>query len=198
MDKFKKKESILLGVLIVGIFLIGIYTHVNKSQEIIIEESIQKNLEDTKQDEEEDEWIMVDVCGEVELEGVVKIKKGDRMIDAITIAGGLKQTADRKKINMAKKLSDGEQVYIHKMGEYMDKSDLLENQDKNSDHQKLNINTASLTDLQSLDGIGASLAQRIMDYRNKNGNFKNIDDLMNVSGIGKKKFENIQDQICIY
>ncbi|WP_053956992.1 helix-hairpin-helix domain-containing protein [Inediibacterium massiliense] len=196
MEKFKKKEIILLGVLVVGICFIGMYKHINESQEMIIEESIKKNSEDTTEDDKEEVWMMVDVCGEVNMEGVVKIKKGDRIIDAVTLAGGLKETADRRKINMAQKLSDGEQVYIPKIGEYIKESDALENQ--NSNDKKLDINTASITDLESLNGIGTALAQRIIEYRDKNGNFKKIEDIMNVSGIGKKKFENIQDQICTH
>ena len=62
---------------------------------------------------------------------------------------------------------------------------------------KININTATIEQLQLLPGIGESLAQRIIDYRNQNGNFAKTDDLMNVSGIGEKKFESIKDYITI-
>lgn len=62
---------------------------------------------------------------------------------------------------------------------------------------KININTAAIEQLQLLPGIGESLAQRIIDYRNQNGNFKNTDDLMNVSGIGEKKFDSIKDYVTV-
>lgn len=62
---------------------------------------------------------------------------------------------------------------------------------------KININTATIEQLQLLPGIGESLAQRIIDYRNRNGNFTKADDIMNVSGIGEKKFDSIKEYITI-
>ena len=62
---------------------------------------------------------------------------------------------------------------------------------------KININTATAEELQLLDGIGETMAQRIIDYRNTNGNFKSIEELMNVTGIGEKKFNNIKDFITV-
>ncbi len=62
---------------------------------------------------------------------------------------------------------------------------------------KININTADIKELESLDGIGEGLANRIIDYRTQNGEFEVIEDIMRVSGIGKKKFEAIKDAICV-
>ena len=62
---------------------------------------------------------------------------------------------------------------------------------------KVNINTADLTTLQTLNGVGPSTAQKIIDYRNANGKFKSIDDLKKISGIGEKTFAKFKDQICV-
>jgi competence protein ComEA len=62
---------------------------------------------------------------------------------------------------------------------------------------KVNINTATVTQLTELNGIGESIANAIVEYRNKNGKFKSIEDIKNVSGIGESKFENIKEYICI-
>ena len=63
--------------------------------------------------------------------------------------------------------------------------------------EKVNINTASQTELETLNGIGPSTALKIINYRSQNGNFKKIDDIKNVPGIGDSKFENIKNDICI-
>ena len=62
---------------------------------------------------------------------------------------------------------------------------------------KININTATQADLETIDGIGPALAERIIEYRKQNGKFKNIDELKSVKGIGDKKFESIQEKITI-
>ena len=70
-------------------------------------------------------------------------------------------------------------------------------EDENVQNGKININTADSSLLQTINGVGESLAGKIIDYREKNGKFKNIEDLKNVSGVGDKKFEDLKDKIIV-
>lgn len=143
--------------------------------------------------------IYVDICGAVKNPGVIKVNEGARVIDAVEIAGGLLSSADRKRVNLARVLIDGEQIYIPEIGEepWDHSGDIFSGESKSVQPGKVNINTASSTELQSLNGIGNVLAERIVQYRQEKGKFKRIEDLKNVSGIGEKKYEGIKDAIRV-
>lgn len=144
--------------------------------------------------------IYVDVGGAVKNPGVYTFKQGDRVIDAINEAGGLRDNADVSSINLAKKLADEEKIYVPIKGEQLPQiiaQSGLGNNNGSTENDKININTASLQELDSLPGIGPVTAQRIIDYRNKNGPFKSIDEIKNVNRIGDKIFEQIKDKITI-
>ena len=147
--------------------------------------------------------IMIDICGEILHPGVFRLEEGSRVIDAVTMAGGLLETADRKKVNLARIIEDGEQIYIPAIGEIIDRIDINDPVDTNNSYSlqkgngKVNINRASQDELESLSGIGEVLAKRIIQHRAEKGLFNEIDDIMNVSGIGAKKFEDIKDKISI-
>lgn len=126
--------------------------------------------------------ILVYVEGEVVNPGVYMMKEGDRIADAVEAAGGFTPDADRGSVNLAAILRDGEQLHIYKIGDVP---------------QKININTADTWLLQYLYGIGETLAQRIIDYRNENGPFQQIEDLMKVEGIGPTTFDQIKDKVTV-
>jgi len=151
---------------------------------------------------EEIKKIKVYVTGEVNNPGVFEMNENSRIEDAIILAGGLTTNANIKNINLAFILEDGQKLYIPNVNdneiEYISKENgenIIDGLKNNN--SKININKANLEELQSLPGIGASLAQRIITYRTKNGKFKSIDDLKNVSGIGEKKFEKLKDNISV-
>lgn len=161
--------------------------NIEAMEEISTEEDIEKK------------WIYIDVCGEIKSPGVVKVMEGARVIDAVELAGGLLETADRRQVNMARILLDGEQIYIPKVGDNTNDVGFTNNQSATTPQSnKININRASKEQLETLNGIGQSLAERIIQYREENGMFKDIKDIMKVSGIGEKKFEGIRDRITIY
>lgn len=141
------------------------------------------------------ETIKVHIYGAVKNPGLIELIEGSRINDAIEIAGGLTEEADISKINLAYILSDGEKIYIASIND-KDIQNIEENV-QNSQTQKININTAGILDLTSLDGIGETLAKSIVEYRNKNGKFLKLEDIKNVSGIGDSKFEKIKDSICV-
>ena len=174
-----------------------------------------KNVE--KGQEEDQEIIYIHIIGEINNQGIIELKQGQRIIDAIEKAGGVTEQADLSKVNLAFVLSDGQKVRIPSVNDNAENVIYVTDSSGNNviidggigvsisnggtstgvNGGKVNINTANQTELETLTGIGPSLAAKIIEYREKNGKFKAIDDLKNVSGIGEAKFEGIRKQIAI-
>lgn len=148
---------------------------------------------------EEQSKIIVDVGGAVKMPQVVELAADSRVADAISAAGGLLNTADTAGINQAAFLSDGEKVYIPEKGEISSDTGLsgTGSGSLSSAASKININTATSEELQTLNGVGPATAEKILAYRNSNGAFKRIEDLKNVDGIGDKTFEKLKEQIMV-
>jgi competence protein ComEA len=137
--------------------------------------------------------IFVDVTGAVNKPGVYTLTGKSRVIDAIKAAGDSAPGADLSTINLARVLSDGEQIYVdstvvNSFGVRVSKP---------ARSGPININRATAKQLDTLDGIGPVIAQRIIDYRKLNGSFLAIDDLQKVSGIGAAKFAQIKAKVRI-
>lgn len=146
----------------------------------------------------------VDVDGAVVRPGVYRLKDGARVSQAIDAAGGLTVEADVTGLNRASRITDGQKIYVPTVGEQQAaaavggaESSAATTPGAGSSSGLVNINTASAAELQTLSGIGPSMAQSIIDDRSKNGPFASVDDLMRVSGIGEKKLAKIKDCICI-
>ncbi len=156
--------------------------------------------------------VIVDIKGAVNIPGVYTIKYGSRVSELIDIAGGLRNDADTSMINLGKVLKDEDVVIIYTVDEILEmrKSDTkVKIVDKECMCPKIdnvaciknnigliNINTASLEELQKLAGIGKSKAEAIIEYRKKN-KFKSIEELMNVDGIGENLFASIKENITV-
>ena len=118
--------------------------------------------------------------------------------------GGLTLDADIRNVNLAYKVEDGQKIYIPNKNEAEsgEKSIIEENSESiiqsNTLKGKVNINTASQTELETLQGIGPSTALKIITYRNENGKFKSIEELKNVPGIGEAKYKQIENNITIW
>lgn len=185
----------LIGAIIVGIC---IYFYQNKYEdysylEVTNEEVISENII-----EEEKKEIVVHITGQVVNEGIVKLEEGSRIIDAIEAAGGATFEANLSKINLAYILEDGMKLYVPSLNDKEEEEYISSEKTKNSKETlKVNINTATSEELQSLPGIGEAMASRIITYRKENGKFKKIEDLKEVSGIGEAKFNNIKSYIYI-
>jgi competence protein ComEA len=150
------------------------------------------------------EPIAVHVLGAVPRPGLYEFAEGARVQDAIDAAGGLLSSADVESLNLAALLEDGQQLNIpYKAGEEPsndngdESPDLPGATEEPSSGDLININTASKDELASLPGIGETIAQRIIDYRDENGNFLSIEDIMNVSGIGPATFDDIKALITV-
>jgi len=137
--------------------------------------------------------IFVDVTGAVNNPGVYTLTGRSRVIDAIKAAGDSAPGADLSTINLARMLNDGEQIYVdstvvNSSGQRVSKK---------VSSGPININRATLRQLDALDGIGPVIAGRIIEYRKKNGSFLTVDDLQKVSGIGAAKFAQIKSKVRI-
>jgi competence protein ComEA len=147
----------------------------------------------------------VDVKGEVKNPGVYFVSEGMLVIDAINLAGGLTKKACTDDINLSMKLTNEMVIYVNnknsfttttKVTELNDVKIKEEKQEKNTNNGLVNINTASKEELMTLNGIGESKANSIIEYR-KTNKFNTIEDIMNVSGIGDKFFEQIKNNITV-
>lgn len=148
--------------------------------------------------------IEVHVIGAVVRPGVYSFPEGSRVQDAVTAAGGLLAEADPNAINLAARLEDGEQLDVpYQAGSAPRSSSAAPFQvvstqgPSTSSADLININTATLQELDSLPGIGPTTAQKIIDYRQQHGPFRQIEEIMNVSGIGPATFDRIKDLITV-
>lgn len=198
------KKMIILGIIVVIIIIYCVYNYIKENKyEEVIQEDVYISVKENKIQEEKN-IIILHITGAVKNPGIVQIEEGARLIDAIEAAGGTTENADTSKINLAYILSDGQKIYIpsfldEKIENYIEdnigENIIIEN--TNSNINLVNINTATQTELETLTGIGPSLALKIINYRKENGKFKTIEDIKNVSGIGDAKFEAIKNEICV-
>lgn len=216
----KKKiiiSAVLLLILVVAFAIYMIIENENHSEFDLENEVLEQNtenagnianLEVVNEIAEEKEKIAVHITGEVKKEGIIYLNQGARIVDAIKEAGGETKQADLSQVNLAYELQDGQKIYIpnkkEKISQYITENSgnniIIE--DSNTSTQKggsgkVNINTANQSELDRLPGIGPSLAERIINYREENGNFKSTDELQNVKGIGDAKYADIKDRITV-
>jgi competence protein ComEA len=160
--------------------------------------------------------VTVDVAGAVKAPTVYVLPANSRVIDAIKAGGGATADADLDAVNLAEKVTDGEKVYVPRKGETGAAGDVQAGNtigtgltasapaagagsDKLIDPSdgQINLNTASVADLQRLPGVGPSMAARIIAFRQQNGGFKSIQDLMNVTGIGQKRMARLAPFVVV-
>lgn len=160
-------------------------------------QSKQKNERGNSNNSDNSNNIGVYVTGEIVNPGVYYLNKGARLYQLIDIAGGLSDTADINKLNLAQSLKDSDKIEIPKK-ENKGEEEISNNneRDLDLDNNKVNINVATKEELMELSGIGASTADKIIKYREKN-TFTYIEDIMDVPGIGESKFNNIKDSISV-
>ena len=153
--------------------------------------------------------ICVFVCGAVAKEGVYYLDEGSRVIDAVNAAGGYREDADRVYVNQAEYVYDAERVNIPTVDETQalrpetgmahDDTGAVQNGAGagagHSGNGRININTASKTELMQIPGIGESKAERIISYRENHGRFGSIEEIQNVRGIGSGIYEGMKDYI---
>jgi len=205
-----RTQKSILAVAVLVLIIIGgaIYINQGKATEIKLTEVIEPEEAAAPsptevQAEIEPEEISVYICGSVKSPGVIKIKEGTRLDEAVRVVGGADNDADLNAVNLAYKLEDEDMIYIPKKGE-SPKSitkitpgvNTIKNVTENKTG-KVNINTANESELDTLSGVGPATAKAIIQYREKEGPFKSIEDIKKVSGIGDSKFSKIKDDITV-
>lgn len=134
--------------------------------------------------------VVIAVAGKVRRPGLVRLPAGSRVADAIQAAGGALPGVDLTGLNLARRVADGETIAV---------GVAAPPQQNSPDQQggRVNLNTATLAQLDGLPGIGPALAQRIIDYRTESGGFSSVDQLREIEGIGETRFERLKDQVTL-
>lgn len=138
----------------------------------------------------------VHVVGEVVNPGIYVIESNSRLFDAIFAAGGFTKSADQSSVNLAREVSDGEQVIVMPIGAANAQISGSESSFGRAE-PLVSINRASQVELESLPGVGPTLAGRMVDWRTANGGFKRKEDLLKVTGIGQKLFASMKDKLTL-
>ena len=200
----RKNVTIIIFIIIVIGIVYYIYSnYFNESTqdfETTLENENKVEVEsNNEKDKNKENNMVVHISGAVLNEGVIELKEGSRITDAIEKAGGLKENACIKDINLAEILEDGIKINIPTIDEYnkskenseeINQNNISQTNNKSSNVQKnikVNINTATQSELETLPGIGASTALKIINYRKENGKFKSIEDIKKVSRHRRKQ-----------
>ncbi len=195
-DKANLREKIILGILVLLLISGGVWRAVHHSApgpEIFQAGHAGHGAGEEANEAAEPEMITVHLVGAVNNPGVYQLPLGSRVYELLEKGSGFSDDADQEAINQARPLLDGEQIYIHRIGETAVPMTV-----SGSAGGKININRASAAELTVLPGIGDVRANQIVAYREEHGYFNSLDQIMDVSGIGESTFNNIADQITIY
>ena len=203
--EYKKVLSIIGGVLaVIVIILVGRGMMASSTKEKVMV----TNAVNTTRMEETTTMMpqncYVDIKGEVLRPGVYEFSCESRIQEVIKKAGGFTEEADETKINLAQKISDQMQIIVPNLHSKQEdgvtegnseKGNLSNTTPSNSKQGTVNINTATLEELQTIKGIGKKKAEAILQYRKEHGPFRTKEDLLQVKGIGKKALEAIESQV---
>lgn len=218
LKKYKYVITIFLFMLII-FYIVFVKVNLKSKEKNLVDNQVVINEVEKEEVDLKDDLVYVDIKGAVKKPGVYKINSDKKIIDVITMAGGLMENANTDNINLSKKVTD-EMVIIIYTNEEVKNSNIVDTVIKVIDkecvcpniqndgcinteindsitnvNKTININTATLEELMSINGLGEAKAKAIIKYREENGYFKIIDDLLNVSGIGEALFEKIKEYI---
>lgn len=212
LEDIKLNKQVLIAILVLTI-VISFWGGSKYAQgrlvqtpvEIISEEPLEK-VEIDQVMEIEKKTIFVHIAGEVEKPGIYELEEGSRLDEALRLAIPTGEADVDTYLNRAAILNDQDKIMVFKKGLQEENAEALAIVSNASLSNpisstatggKININTATLEQLDSLTGIGPSKAQAIIDYRKSRGGFKSTEELMNVKGIGQATFEKIKGQISV-
>lgn len=159
-----------------------------------------EDLPETQEAGAEPRTLYVHLCGAVASPGVYQLAEGSRLYEAVELAGGLTEDADATCFNLARPLSDGEQIVAltrEETARMQEEGKGTAVQTPDTASGLVNINTASVPELTTVSGIGESRAQAIVAYREKNGSFRCVEDIKKVDGIKEGLFSKIKDKITV-
>ena len=211
----KDKRKYLVLLIIPILLLLFFLSNSNSNHDEIIEEKI-----------ETEKSLSIDIKGAVKNPGVYELKDGSVVKDAIDVSGGLLESANTEHINLSKKIVDEMVIIIYTNEEIQEMTEgntsvkvvdkecicpkiennacidnnkytNISNETNQGTSNKISLNNASKEELMTLNGIGESKANAIIEYRNNNGLFKQIEDITNVKGIGSSVYEKIKDRLTL-
>ena len=214
MDIIKSNIKAIAVVLVCLLVLIAAYFLFRPETLHAVEDSgwfsdgqVEEKIEDNEIAENVSHQFVADVKGEVVRPGVYTFHEGDRIAKLIEFAGGFTEDADQSRVNLAALAEDTMMIVvpsIHDEGVNLDPNiDFViggapvESPSAGDNSGKVNLNTATEVELQTLSGIGPAKASAIIDKREELGSFQSIDDLKKVNGIGEKTFENLKDDVTV-
>lgn len=188
--------SVILFIVCSGIFFLFAQKNQKEDSE---EELTMTSITSSHSSEAESlsQQLYVDIKGAVKNPGMYEGAANMRVWDAVLLAGGVSDEADTKQVNFSERIVDQMLIYVPKLGEEVQNIE-KEAEAKGegfNDANKVNLNQASESELQTLPGIGQKKAQEIIRYREENGGFKKIEELKSISGFGEKTFEKLKDSI---
>jgi len=158
-------------------------------------------VEEERSGGEEGGRAVVHVAGAVREPGVYRLREGDRVADAVDRAGGATGRADLTLLNLAAEVEDGRQVVVPERGAagsgVAGGGAAGTGATGGAQAPPVNLNTATLEQLDTLEGVGPGIAQRILDYRDEQGSFGNVDELGQVPGIGEKRMAALRDKVTV-
>lgn len=153
--------------------------------------------------------IVIHITGAVQKTGILILPEGARIADAIDASGGSTESADLDEVNLAYVLQDGQKVYIPSKEDKVKLESkayimsgsgnnvIVQEVNEKGGNKKVNINSATQSELENLPGVGEAIASRIIEYRQQNGKFSKVEDLQNVKGIGDAKFNNMKEYVMV-
>lgn len=208
--KIDKQSLWIIGISILILSALGLF-YLDKSKEGIsletalpTDQNEEFQLEETdvsdeaKKSAEEKEDIYVHISGEVKNPGVVKLKNGARLYEAVEKAGGITEEGNYDSVNLASVVADQQKVKIGNINDKKGDENFLDDGNVTiQSNNMININSANKSELETLPGIGAAIAKKILEYREENNGFKTIDEIKNVNRIGDKTFEMIKNLISV-
>ena len=214
---------IILELIIIGVEVKNIECEDRNNVNNEVVPVVENNVKDSEQVETIIKKIKIDVKGAVKKEGVYELDEGARVSDAIKMAGGLKSNASTKYLNLSMKLEDEMVIKVYTDNQIKNMNVTYKVQEEckcptmditscagssvtskgestdssNVPSGKVSLNNASKEELMTLNGVGESKAEAIIEYRNENNGFKTLEELMNVSGIGEAAYNKIKDNITL-
>ncbi|MDZ5670361.1 MULTISPECIES: helix-hairpin-helix domain-containing protein [Bacillus] len=201
LNQHKKAMILAASVAVFTAIMIFLASGRNKEpvKQAVPTETVNTEVKQEAGKDESSEAIVIDIKGAVQHPGVYEMRTGDRVSQAIEKAGGTNEQADEVQVNLAEILQDGTVVYIPKKGEETAGQQGAGGavQSGGGKGELVNINTATVEELQGISGVGPSKAEAIIAYREENGRFQTIEDITKVSGIGEKSFEKIKSSISV-
>ncbi len=140
--------------------------------------------------------VYVHVSGAVAEPGLYVLGDGARVVDAVAAAGGFAPEADGAAVNLARPVSDGEQLHVPAVGAAPAEAGSA-GPAAGADGGRVDLNTADVAALDTLPRVGPAIAQRIVDWREENGRFTAVEDLLAVPGIGDKMLEALRELVTV-